>query len=94
MVTVYAFSIDNFKRPPEEVAQLMTLAKVKFIEMIQRLSDQRPQATRDWDGEQEERETTIGTCPLGVAVTHAILPLFLLPVSLVVSCPSFLSLSQ
>jgi undecaprenyl diphosphate synthase len=37
MVTVYAFSIDNFKRSPEEVAQLMRLAKEKFIEMIQRL---------------------------------------------------------
>jgi undecaprenyl diphosphate synthase len=38
MVTVYAFSIDNFKRSPEEVEQLMRLAKEKFLEMIQRLS--------------------------------------------------------
>jgi undecaprenyl diphosphate synthase len=37
MVTVYAFSTDNFKRSPEEVEQLMRLAKEKFIEMLDRL---------------------------------------------------------
>lgn len=40
MVTVYAFSIDNFKRSPDEVQQLMRLAKEKFMEMIHRLSDE------------------------------------------------------
>ena len=39
MVTVYAFSIDNFKRSPEEVQHLMQLAKDKFIEMIHKLSE-------------------------------------------------------
>lgn len=37
MVTVYAFAIDNFKRSSEEVAQLMALAKDKFMEMIEKL---------------------------------------------------------
>ncbi|KAJ3085948.1 cis-prenyltransferase [Quaeritorhiza haematococci] len=32
VVTVYAFSIENFKRPPEEVEALMDLAKSKFRE--------------------------------------------------------------
>ena len=44
MVTVYAFSIDNFKRSPDEVQQLMRLAKEKFMEMIHRLSDEQIQA--------------------------------------------------
>ena len=34
-VTAYAFSIENFKRPPEEVDALMTLAKEKLYEMCQ-----------------------------------------------------------
>ena len=33
-VTVYAFSIENFKRPKEEVELLMTLAKEKFEYML------------------------------------------------------------
>ena len=38
MVTVYAFSTDNFKRSTQEVEHLMNLAKEKFIEMMGRLS--------------------------------------------------------
>jgi ditrans,polycis-polyprenyl diphosphate synthase len=34
-VTAYAFSIENFKRPPEEVDALMTLAKEKLYEMCE-----------------------------------------------------------
>lgn len=34
-VSVYAFSIDNFKRSPEEVATLMQLAETKLLELIQ-----------------------------------------------------------
>ncbi|RIA93268.1 Uncharacterized protein C4D7.04c [Glomus cerebriforme] len=34
-VTVYAFSIENFKRPKEEVDALMQLAKTKLIELCQ-----------------------------------------------------------
>jgi len=34
VVTVYAFSIDNFKRPKEEVDRLMTLAEEKFTEFL------------------------------------------------------------
>jgi ditrans,polycis-polyprenyl diphosphate synthase len=33
-VTVYAFSIDNFKRSPDEVGQLMQLAEEKFLELM------------------------------------------------------------
>ena len=32
VVTVYAFSIENFKRPKEEVDTLMALAQEKFQE--------------------------------------------------------------
>ena len=32
-VSVYAFAIENFKRSPEEVAALMTLAEEKLTEM-------------------------------------------------------------
>ena len=32
-VTVYAFSIENFKRPPREVDTLMSLAKNKLDEL-------------------------------------------------------------
>ena len=32
-VSVYAFAIDNFKRPPEEVDALMTLAETKLKEL-------------------------------------------------------------
>ncbi|GBB85669.1 hypothetical protein RclHR1_12150004 [Rhizophagus clarus] len=35
VVTVYAFSIENFKRPKEEVDALMHLAKTKLIELCQ-----------------------------------------------------------
>eukprot|EP00051_Salpingoeca_urceolata_P035413 m.29524 g.29524 ORF g.29524 m.29524 type:complete len:393 (-) comp9174_c0_seq2:215-1393(-) len=35
-VTVYAFSLANFKRPPEEVQALMALAKDKFTQMLER----------------------------------------------------------
>jgi len=35
-VSVYAFAIDNFKRPKEEVDALMELAKDKLIEMSQK----------------------------------------------------------
>lgn len=34
-VSVYAFSIDNFKRPPQEVAMLMQLAEDKLEELLQ-----------------------------------------------------------
>lgn len=34
-VTVYAFSIENFRRSTEEVDQLMALAKDKFIRLLQ-----------------------------------------------------------
>ena len=34
-VSVYAFSIDNFKRPPQEVAMLMQLAEEKLDELLQ-----------------------------------------------------------
>lgn len=34
-VTVYAFSIENFKRSQEEVDQLMSLAKEKFIRLLE-----------------------------------------------------------
>lgn len=33
-VTVYAFSIENFKRSPEEVAGLMELARIKFQRLL------------------------------------------------------------
>ena len=35
VVTVYAFSIENFKRSPEEVDALMKLAEEKLVEMAQ-----------------------------------------------------------
>ncbi|GLI63170.1 hypothetical protein VaNZ11_005922 [Volvox africanus] len=34
-ITVYAFSIDNFKRSPDEVETLMVLAEEKYIELAQ-----------------------------------------------------------
>lgn len=34
-VTVYAFSIENFKRTKEEVDGLMTLAKQKFERLLE-----------------------------------------------------------
>ena len=34
-VTVYAFSIENFRRSKEEVDGLMTLAREKFIILLQ-----------------------------------------------------------
>ncbi|KAF0474159.1 Di-trans-poly-cis-decaprenylcistransferase [Gigaspora margarita] len=36
VVTIYAFSIENFKRPKEEVDTLMELAKTKFIELCEK----------------------------------------------------------
>ncbi|KAI8924404.1 putative undecaprenyl diphosphate synthase-domain-containing protein [Entophlyctis helioformis] len=36
VVTVYAFSIENFKRPQEEVDTLMNLAQLKFAEMAEK----------------------------------------------------------
>ncbi|KYR02642.1 Dehydrodolichyl diphosphate synthase [Tieghemostelium lacteum] len=36
IITVYAFSIENFKRPKEEVDYLMELANQKFSEMIEK----------------------------------------------------------
>ena len=36
VVTVYAFSIENFKRSKEEVDCLMTLAKEKFIKLLEK----------------------------------------------------------
>ncbi|KAF9930899.1 hypothetical protein FBU30_011097 [Linnemannia zychae] len=35
VVTVYAFSIENFKRPPDQVATLMELAKTKLTELCE-----------------------------------------------------------
>lgn len=34
-VTVYVFSIENFKRPKEEVEGLMALAKEKFEKLLE-----------------------------------------------------------
>ena len=34
MVTVYAFSIENFKRPKKEVEGLMKLAEEKFKQLL------------------------------------------------------------
>ncbi len=34
-MTVYAFSIDNFQRSPEEVGALMHLAEAKYEELAQ-----------------------------------------------------------
>lgn len=34
-VTVYAFSIENFKRSPDEVNALMALAEQKLVELTQ-----------------------------------------------------------
>jgi ditrans,polycis-polyprenyl diphosphate synthase len=34
VVTVYAFSIENFKRSPDEVSTLMRLAAEKFEELL------------------------------------------------------------
>lgn len=34
VVSVYAFSIDNFKRPAAEVEDLMELATAKFVELL------------------------------------------------------------
>ncbi|CAG8782659.1 20594_t:CDS:2 [Cetraspora pellucida] len=36
VVTIYAFSIENFKRPKEEVDTLMKLAKAKFTELCEK----------------------------------------------------------
>ncbi|CAG8764018.1 1371_t:CDS:2, partial [Acaulospora morrowiae] len=36
VVTVYAFSIENFKRPPEEVNTLMELARIKMVELCEK----------------------------------------------------------
>lgn len=33
-ISVYAFSIDNFKRSPDEVDSLMELAELKFDELL------------------------------------------------------------
>ena len=33
-VTVYAFSIENFKRPDEEVDGLLSLAREKFAKLL------------------------------------------------------------
>ena len=33
-VSVYAFSVENFKRSPEEVNALMQLAEIKLQEML------------------------------------------------------------
>lgn len=33
-VTVYCFSIENFKRSPEEVNSLLDLAREKFIKLL------------------------------------------------------------
>ncbi|KAF9961465.1 cis-prenyltransferase [Mortierella alpina] len=35
VVTVYAFSIENFKRPPDQVETLMELAKTRLVEMCE-----------------------------------------------------------
>ncbi|KAF9207852.1 cis-prenyltransferase [Haplosporangium sp. Z 27] len=35
VVTVYAFSIENFKRPPDQVETLMELAKLKLAELCE-----------------------------------------------------------
>ena len=39
MLVAYAFSIENFKRPPEEVATLMDLFDVKLKEFARRAKD-------------------------------------------------------
>ncbi len=35
IVTVYAFSLENFKRPPDEVREIMRLCEEKFGEMLE-----------------------------------------------------------
>lgn len=35
VVTVYAFSIENFQRPPEQVETLMGIAKMKLAELCE-----------------------------------------------------------
>lgn len=35
-VTIYAFSIDNFSRSEEELAELMELARVRLLELCQK----------------------------------------------------------
>jgi undecaprenyl diphosphate synthase len=35
-VTVYAFAIGNFKRPPEEVSKLMDLARTKLVQICEK----------------------------------------------------------
>jgi undecaprenyl diphosphate synthase len=35
VVTVYAFSIENFKRPADQVETLMELAKTKLAELCE-----------------------------------------------------------
>lgn len=35
VVTVYAFSLENFNRPPNEVKGLMLLAKTKMAQLVQ-----------------------------------------------------------
>ena len=37
-VSVYAFSIDNFKRVPEEVSAIMDLAEQKLLELAEVIS--------------------------------------------------------
>lgn len=32
-VTIYAFAINNFRRPPDEVEALMSLSKEKLVEL-------------------------------------------------------------
>lgn len=36
MVTVYAFSIENFKRSPQEVQALMKLAREQFLKLLEK----------------------------------------------------------
>lgn len=38
-VTVYAFSIENFRRSQEEVDQLMSLAREKFTKLLEEKYD-------------------------------------------------------
>jgi undecaprenyl diphosphate synthase len=36
IVTVYAFSIENFKRPQSEVDDIMALAREKFLKLLEK----------------------------------------------------------
>jgi ditrans,polycis-polyprenyl diphosphate synthase len=64
-VTVYAFSLDNFKRSPSEVASLMSLAEAKLAELLRSAPSLRRHAAR------VRVLGALGALPRGVAVAAA-----------------------